>query len=207
MARIFDELDRQKLVARIEVYDESMWIEKIQDGKPDVRYEIDPAGLAAAMAGAQDGTGLLPRGTLFVSRGGARVGLWHDAQVWRVQVAGIGLLRVPMPPLVIVGHEREWYLWAVKQYPSPGERLFRAPMPNVFPDGRVCHGSVAFPECSLRTIRDALKLIVGESEFNSHLASEGLLETWKKWDADGLSEFPLDLLGKTDKTIDEVMNV
>lgn len=207
MTTIWDDLERQTLLARIDVYDESIWLEKQADGKPDVRYEIDPAGLAAALAGAQGGTGLLPRGTLFVSHGGTRIGLWHDARVWTVQVAGVGLLRVPMPPLVLVGHGRGYWLWAVKQYPSPGERLFRAPMPNVFPDGEVCSGSVAFPECSLRTIRDALKLIVGESEFNDHLASEGLLETWKKWDADGLSEFPLDLLGKTDKTIDEVMHV
>jgi hypothetical protein len=171
-----------------------------------VRYEVDPVALAAAMAGAQGGTGLLPRGTLFVSNGGTRIGLWRDAQVWPVQMNGVGLLRVPMPPLVLVGQERMYWIYAVKQYPGPGERLFRAPMPNVYPDNHVCQGSVTFPVCGLSTIRDALKLIVSESEFSAHLAPDGLLEMWKKWDVEGVSEFPLDLLGATGKKIEEVID-
>lgn len=203
---IWDNLERQTLLARIEVYDESIWIENDQAG---ARYEVEPAGLAAALAGAQGGTGLLPRGTLFVN--GARIGLWNDSHVWQVQLSG-ELLRVPMPPLVIVGEGRLYRLYAVKQYPGPGERLFRAPMPNIHGNGQVCAGSVVFPECSPATMRDALKLIVSESGFNRDLGSGvvggevGLLELWQQWDREEREDFPLELLVATKWKIEEVMD-
>jgi hypothetical protein len=53
---------------------------------------------------------------------------------------------VPSPPLIFLGHERDYRARAMslkKGYPSPSSPLFHAPFPNVYEDGRICFGSAS----------------------------------------------------------------
>ena len=46
-------------------------------------------------------------------------------------------IKVPLPPLVFVGHASAYYLWAVKTASDVKAPLFHAPLPNVFNNGSI----------------------------------------------------------------------
>lgn len=114
-----------------------------------------------------------------------------------------------LPGFVFAGVGDRWLIWAVKAYPgAESERLFHAPLPNVFNDGHICMGNVAFPPRSVQTIREAAQLFFA-SEFNSDLAAGKVTATkpLRAWLAEiaGAEEFPLDALLPTPQVIGEVM--
>ena len=88
-----------------------------------------------------------------------------------VQLAGKAL-DIPLPGLVFVARGGAQYaIYAVKARPSePSERLFHAPLPNIYADGRICAGNVAFPAGGVKTVRQAVQLFF-ESDFNGDLAN------------------------------------
>lgn len=80
-------------------------------------------------------------------------------------------LHVPLPGLVWLGLSQQYYVWAVKSEKlEPYHDIFRAPLPNVYADGKICWGMVRPPNATARTLFDAWELFI-KSTFNNHLAS------------------------------------
>lgn len=194
----------QSLVARVDIFDEAIVYTRFgQDGEARGSHQVSPADLAAALSGVPVTTGLLPQGTLFYSRhaGGVRMGLYLPPRVHNVTVQMGGKRRhwrVPLPPLVFVGNGNTWSVFAVKQYPGETERLYNAPLPNVYTSGKICTGDVEFPACAPATIRKAADAFLA-SDFNTHLVQtrskshkENVLEVWQALDKAGATEYSLD---------------
>jgi hypothetical protein len=80
-------------------------------------------------------------------------------------------LHVPLPGLVWLGIGTQYYVWAVKTAKlEPYHEIYRAPLPNVYLDGKICWGLVRPPRATARTLFDAWELFI-KSTFNNHLAS------------------------------------
>jgi hypothetical protein len=116
-------------------------------------------------------TGLLPPDALWWARtaAGVRVAVWRAPRVWTVRLrerydAPPRRLRLPMPGLVFVclPAGQAPYVFAARRRPrSADEPLHACPAFNVFPTGRVCMGSHAFPSDPAR---------VPEAFFESHFS-------------------------------------
>lgn len=79
-------------------------------------------------------------------------------------------VQVPLPALIFGGAGQQYYLWAVnaKEF-NPQLVGYHAPLPNVYPDGRICWGSNQVGVVTPQNLREAWKLFIS-SPFNSHLA-------------------------------------
>lgn len=207
----------QKPVARIDILDETIFYTRYDgEGREVTSHELDPAVLATAFAGLPLSTGLLPNGCLFYSRheGQERLAIYLPPRVRPLRVQAGGERRrldVPLPGLVFWGTGQRYAVAAAKQWPgAPGERLFYAPLPNVYPGGRICTGSVEFPTCAAQTIATAAKTFL-ESDFSSHLAGgkssrhgDDILLLWQELADAGAEEYPLDDLRCERWTIGQV---
>ena len=197
---VFPQLDLydsayQKLRVRLDVYDEVVFAQRFgPDGQSEAGYLVDPLELAAAFAGIDLNTPVLPRRTLFWSRsrGEERIGVYappggrildigdwgEDIGDWGLDIGDSGV-KVPLPGMVFVGQGKDYFLFAVKVqgrdgWPNPDEGLFRVPLPNVYysagrhREGKICWGTATPPAASARTIWAAFELFF-ETEFNRDL--------------------------------------
>jgi hypothetical protein len=82
------------------------------------------------------------------------------------------LIAVPvsLPGLVLAGVGSNYYLWAVKAKTfSPTLVAYHPPLPNVYPDGRICWGNNQIGAVTAQNLSAAWQLFI-TSPFNSHLA-------------------------------------
>lgn len=198
-SRVSADNSYQRLLGRVDLFEETLFYTRFDQGKPAAAFEVNPADLVAAFSGVPLATGLLPRDCLFYSRSGQheRIAVYLPAKVHTLAVAVLGKrdeFKIPLPPLVFVGHGTDYWIHAVKQYPGPDEGLFLAPLPNVHNDGHICAGSVKFPRCSAKTIHQAAADFFS-SDFNLDLSAgkskkkTALLELWEG--LRGKDDYPL----------------
>ncbi len=99
-------------------------------------------------------TGILPKDTLWWmnTRNGAVLALWRPPKVWKValQEQAMGKPRrftIPIPGLIFLCCPgRAPWVYAAKRRPTnPTDLIYKAPLANVFADGRVCPGNHRFP--------------------------------------------------------------
>lgn len=187
--RAYDRTPRLALVFTEETVWETQFDPK---GQPVVTFPVAAHDIASAFNSATADSGLLPEHSLFWQRrqGANRIGIWLPPQVWKLTFeAGrhARAIPVPLPGLVFVGHGHEYAVFAVKARPARSEDLlYRAPLPNVDPSGRICQGSAEFPVCSADKIQQAVRAFF-ESTFNSHL-SEHKVRSQGEADADADEE-------------------
>jgi hypothetical protein len=82
-----------------------------------------------------------------------------------------GSITIPVPRTVLAGSGSLYYLWALanKRFDSEAE-AFRAPFPNVYPDGRICWGTGnPVPEADAGNARAVWELFF-KTPFNQDLA-------------------------------------
>jgi hypothetical protein len=80
-------------------------------------------------------------------------------------------LSIPLPGLVFLGYGFQYYIFCIAESSfNPEAEVFTAPLPNVYPDGRICFGSTVPPACTPEEIDTAWKMFI-TSNFNSHLGS------------------------------------
>jgi PRTRC genetic system protein B len=136
---------------------------------------LAPAALRRAVLAEALDLGWLPPGTLTCGIGAA--GPWivqslHAARQTvqiRWQDRDSETLTVPLPPLVFLGYGTEYFLYATTEGdPTPTTPLCYAPLPNVYPSGRICWGNNHPPACSAATMADAWRLFLS-SPFNGDL--------------------------------------
>ncbi|MBD3309563.1 hypothetical protein GF348_24500 [candidate division KSB3 bacterium] len=198
-----DVAPRQALRMRLDLYDESIVLTRFEDGHVSRCYEVSPDALAASVAGLPMMSGLLPRNCLFYDMGAQpRLGVYLPPGMRHVKLRQEGEvrdLRVPFPPAVLVGQGRVYRIFALKTCPqTEDEHLFYFPAPNVWRDGRICQGEVAFPVCTADTIHEAAALFFG-SRFNHDLDDgksqqheESVVAMWCDLAVTGADDYPLE---------------
>ncbi|QQS33568.1 MAG: hypothetical protein IPM50_03005 [Acidobacteriota bacterium] len=122
---------------------------------------------------------------------------------------GLVELSVPLPPLILLGRGREYYLWAApSSHISANTGLAVAPLPNIS-SGKICFGKNEVPETHPSTLSEVWKLIF-DTPFNADHASERCLsephdvrELLWKLAADKGKKFPKSELLLSSTTIDD----
>jgi hypothetical protein len=145
-----------------------------ETGGERVSY-LSPADVRAAFTAERLDTGWIPE--TIVRCGSTAAGPFAVAY-FPASRHTIGLLAedgslepmtVPIPPLVLFGRG-SYYVWAVTTPAfDPKGRLFHAPFPNVFADGRICYGSNKPPRSSYTALSDARDLFLN-TPFNGNEA-------------------------------------
>jgi hypothetical protein len=210
--------DYARLEARLDLYTDFVVLSKFFAGEVSEKYVVDPAEVAAALAGIDLGSGLLPENCLFWSKrdGWERLGIYLPPRTWLVTVrneaqapaTGSGRAwRIPLPGLVFIGHEYNYSLWAVTDRPADGQTpLYLAPCPNVSLEG-VCRGNAPFPRASTLTIWQAVEVFFS-SKFNRDLSNSKskaypacVLDQWRALDQAGADTYPVADLVQTRLTL------
>ena len=149
------DVEEDPLDLRLDFHRESVVVHDYSG--PVVKTKLVSAlDVAHALARELDlSTGILPADTVWWSRtsSGVRVAIWREPRVWTVRLresydAKPRRLRLPMPGLVFIGlpARQAPYVFAAAARPrSIDDQLYHAPAYNVFPTGRVCPGTHAFP--------------------------------------------------------------
>lgn len=122
---------------------------------------------------------------------------------------GLVELSVPLPPLILLGKGREYYLWAAASSRiSANTNLAVAPLPNVG-SGKICFGKNEVSETHPSALNEVWRLIF-DTPFNADNASERCLsepqdvrELLLKLAADKVKKFPKSELLLTSSTIDD----
>lgn len=174
--------------------DETIWLTRHdRSGAPAATYPVQSADVAAAFNEFGASTGLLPANTLFWQSvaGQTRIGIWLPPKKRILPVAtghGLQYWTIPLPGFIFVGQARTYFIYAALKRPGrSSDRLYRCPLPNVYTDGRICAGNVAFPVCAGDTIDRAAAQFF-ESEFNHDLVGGDLLKFLRS--LQGEAEFP-----------------
>ena len=150
------------------------------------------------------GTGLLPDNTLWWSNTpqGPVVAVYADPQVWKVALQ-VSLdkparrFQVPLPGLVFLcAPSRPPWVYAVKKRPAdPADEVYKAPLCNVFANGRSCPGSHNYPNDVRQTVRSfflSFFSIAGDLRDRSLMFPGSVVQLWEFLDKK--KKFPLDNL-------------
>ena len=147
-------------------------------------------------------SGLLPKDTLWWTNtaDGAVVAIYREPQVTKValQREAMGTperYTIPMPGLVFLCRAGGLppYIYAVKKRPTKStDAVYRAPVFNVFDDGRVCPGTHQFPKDPADQPNSFFQSFfspTGDYENRSKRCPQNLALLWKR--LDGKKEYPL----------------
>lgn len=207
--------DYARLEGRLDLYTDFVVLSKFFAGEVTEKYVVDPAEVAATLAGVDLGSGLLPEHCLFWSKRGGwdRLGIYLPPQAWLVTVRGEEhAWRVPLPGLVFTGREYDYSMWAVTERPAGRQApLYLAPCPNVSLEG-VCRGNAPFPRATTTTIWQAVDVFFG-SKFNRDLSNQKskaypgcILDQWRILDQAGADTYPLADLVQTKYTLGSLID-
>jgi PRTRC genetic system protein B len=199
---------------RLDLYEDRIIRTVFEAGTPCSKAELSARDVTRAFAGMITSTTLLPENALFAGEHESHtlLGIWVP---WggrpALRVDGLKQpLVVRLPPLIFAGAGTIYWVHAVQgdAWPQPDTRLFHAPFPNVYGDGRICPGQVDFPPCLRETILDALALFL-QSAFTRDLGRgksehcpDDITQLWRQ--LNGLfDEYPVSDLQPTGQTLGE----
>lgn len=203
--------DRAKLRLIQFFFQDFIVAQKFDDqGNPQRPFMVDPAQVVVAMAGISLNSGLLPENVLFwgMTDSYPRVGIFIPPQVWTVAVREHQeALKIPLPPLIFIGHRYDYSIWAVEDRPAHlNAPVYVAPCPNTSPAG-VCRGNAPFPSADPTTIWQAWDAFMS-SRFNQDLAEgksracpKNVLDQWVHLHQEGAEVYPLADLLRTNLTV------
>ncbi len=148
------------------------------------------------------GTGLLPDNTLWWSNTpqGPMVAVYADPQVWKVALQ-VSLdkparrFRIPLPGLIFLcAPSRPPWVYAVKKRPAGhDDEVYKAPLCNVFANGRSCPGSHNYPNDVRETVRSfflAFFSVAGDLRDRSLMFPDSVVQLWEFLDKKKV--FPMD---------------
>jgi len=155
--------------------------------------------LALALAGIPMSTGLLPPNALFYTMVGATnfTGVYVPPAVHALRTPE-RIYHVPLPGMVFAGHGRTYELYALADdgWPTGSAALHYPPLPNIFNNGAVCQGEMAFPECTPGNIWAVWEQYVIGSYFTGHIATGrtkstgSIFDVWAKLESEQVNQFP-----------------
>jgi PRTRC genetic system protein B len=143
-----------ELQVRLDFYGSAVILQRLENGAISTRMVSARDVAMALLSDIPLHSGLLPTDTLWWSQDvTAEVALWVKPQVWPVALmikAGkpSRRFRLPMPGFIFVCRPGQApRIYAAKRRPeSPKDKVYHAPLFNVFGDGRTCAGSHRYPE-------------------------------------------------------------
>lgn len=201
----WDEADYASLEARLDLYSDFLLMTRFTAGQATDRFIVDPTDLAAALAGLNFNTGLLPENTLFWHRkdGQPGLGVYLPPHHRLVSIrAEARAWRIPLPGLVFAGRGYHYQIWAAPERPTRLDQpLYLAPLPNVSPEG-VCLGNAPFPQAEPATIYQAVDTFFN-SRFNHDLSNgksrqfpDRIIDHWRVLHESQADTYPVeDLIG------------
>lgn len=157
---------------------------------------------------------LLPQGSLWWASGraGPVVALWRPPRIWKVALMLEAFqppqrFSLPLPGLIFICSPAQPPLvYAVKRRPeSPEEKVYHAPLFNVYRDGRTCPGNHHYPD-SIAQIPESFFLSFFSPEADhcgrSKKYPQDLLKLWQE--LNGKKKYPLSDLVELGKISDLV---
>lgn len=204
-----------QLWARIDFYHQVTNLTFYEEGKVTTRI-VDAMDIAHALAAELTyGTGLLPENTLWWNNGkhGPVYGLYEPPAMRILSLEyDIGKeprrFNIPLPGLIFICQPGQApYVYAVKSRPTKATGMvYRAPLCNMFHDGRSCGGSNLYPERVTEIPRQFLASFftaTAELSGRSKKHPKNIITLWKE--IEGKTEYPLDDLvehGRLEKLLD-----
>jgi PRTRC genetic system protein B len=189
---------------RLDFYQTAVLLSRWEENGRIIAHPVSAHDVVSACVNIALGSGLLPPNTLFWKQQANRplIGIYVPARRWRMRVDsanrdGARTYHIPSPPLVFVGSDNAYQIFAVKRRPRDAhERLYHAPCPNVHHHGGICSGNTPFPVCLPQTIKAALSIFMENSLFNGDLSRgkchrypDDVRELWAA--LEGKKRFPL----------------
>lgn len=187
-----------------------------KDGALNSKY-IRHRDVVAAFQGVEEDSGFINPGVIRI--GANKGGDWflYYAKACVKDVPFIlgdeaKTLRVPIPPTLVFGTHNKVAIYAVKENTfNPEAKLFRAPFPNVSPDGAICWGSERCPKTHHSNAQEIWELFFS-SAFNDHLSQAKLkgigdscLPFWVSLAEKGSKKFPIGKLIRAYGTVDKLI--
>lgn len=197
--------DRLRLV--LYFYAESIVLQNVDEESAASFRMVDARDLANALAGELSfGSGLLPENVLWWTNdnSGPVTALWVPPAVRRlaVQTKDVGppdRYDMPLPGLIFLCRPGlpPWVYAASRRPAGPKDRVYRAPLPNVYEDGHSCAGSQKYPADVGGVPGSFFRSFFTreETKNRSKKHPHDVVELWKELDRGKKKEFPLsDLL-------------
>jgi hypothetical protein len=142
---------------------------------------VTGAALRTAFSGQPIDSGWLPPGVVRAGEGpaGPFAVFWQPPAIHLLQMevsapsgSRTEALRLPLPGLVFLGVGTTYWCWATPQDEfSPAATAYQVPLPNVYPDGRICWGQNTPPPALPTTLAGVSALFLG-SLFNGDLVGQ-----------------------------------
>ncbi len=194
---------KDKLICRLDFYDEAIVMQDIEVKGGAFRI-ISAHDLAHAVASELSFTsGLLPMNTLWWTntRSGPRIAIWVEPGVRRLAlVKEYGKppqrFNIPLPGLIFLCSQgKPPGVWAALRRPKgPKDKIYHAPLPNIYFDGLSCPGSNKYPDL-IEDIPDSFF-----QSFFTHAVNSGdrskkypndVTGLWKELDKEKKETFPV----------------
>lgn len=176
-------------------------------GESTITRLVDAMDVAHALASDLTfGTGLLPPGTIWWqnTRAGPVFALYVEPKVWRLTLQTDikkepRRFDVPLPGLVFLctPGQPPW-VYAVKRKPTKEtDTVYRAPLANIFADGRSCPGSHKYPTRVADIVKSFFISFFSATADLGHRSKKFPKNVISLWEfLDGKKRFPLDDLEK-----------
>jgi len=190
-----------QLRVRLDFYNDAVIMHLINDGVISTRMVSAHDVALAMLRSVPLSSGLLPEGALWWSQAqdGPTMALWRPRRVWKVALVTEPFqpprrLKLPMPGLIFICQPaRPPRVYAAKERPrDPGNRIYHAPLFNVFGDGRTCPGTHQYPE-NINEIPESFFASffspTADYRGRSKKYPDNLLKLWEK--LDGAKRYPL----------------
>lgn len=190
---------RDKLMMSLHIYHEAIVLQDVERKAGTFRF-VSAQDIATALnKNLTFSSGILPENTLWWSnsKGGQLVAIWVEPGVRRLAVKEDAMktakrYNVPLPGLIFLCRPglSPWIYAALKRPEAPRDIIYHAPLANVYEDGRICGGSVKWPQ-DMGKIPEAFLT----SFFTRHLGTRSSKkypnDITKQWAAvDGKKEWP-----------------
>lgn len=194
------EIPPDKLKARVDIYSNSVMLYLLNEGVITCRHVSADNLATAVLSVAALSTGILPEGALWYVRKEthAETAVYLPPHKRRLSVMmGIDKpdrYNIPLPPLVFITSPGQApRVYAVKHRPGSAEDMvYKAPLFNVYEDGRTCAGTQQYSNTPKEIIEEFFisffSLHLGGKHSKSH--PDSLIALWKE--LDGKDEYPLD---------------
>jgi hypothetical protein len=194
-----------KLVLRLDFYTECIEMQQFNEqGHGGKMRMVDPRELAKTLAAeVRYDSGLLPENTLWWQAGkdGARIALYEPPRIWRLALQTDvskqpERYNTPMPGLIFICHPAgPPHVYAAARRPEGlKDRIYKAPLANIYNDGRSCPGNNRYPA----DIRDIPKWFMvsfftraADVHERSRRFKDDITLMWKHLDKIKAKEYPL----------------
>lgn len=173
------------------------------EGETVITKQVDALDVAHALASDLSfGTGLLPPGTIWWqnTRGGPLFAIYVKPKIWKLALQenikkAPHRFTIPLPGFVFLctPGQPPW-VYALKKEPTKEtDTVFKAPLANVFADGRSCPGSHRYPDRVADIVQSFFVSFFSSTadlQNRSKKFPKNVIDLWKF--LEGKKTFPLD---------------